>query len=72
MSERITYKKGKWSSSRYQKIRPRYAHVSWNIKPGEYFMLIGGDPFEEKSRRTTDIVHRNGKVTPGFKLKYDV
>ena len=67
----IDIKMGSWSSSRYQQIRQRYHHVRWNIKPGESFMLLGSHSSHSQSRRTTDIVYRNGVVTPGFNLKYD-
>ena len=64
----IDITKGSWSRSKYQPTRPRWGHVSWYINPGESFMLLGGS--DSESRRTTDIVHRNGTVTPGFNLKY--
>ena len=65
----IDITKGTWSSSYYQPTRTRRYHVSWNINPGESFMLLGGS--DSQNRRTTDIVHITGTVAPGFKLKYD-
>ena len=64
----IDITKGTWSSSYYQPTRTRRFHVTWNINPGESFMLLGS--WDNKYKRTTDIVHRNGTVTPGFNLKY--
>ena len=61
--------RGSWSSSQYLPIRPRYGHVTWNSNPGESLMLLWG--WDSQSRITTDIVHSDGTVTPGFKLKYD-
>ena len=59
---------GSWSTSRYESIRKRYLSVSWNINPGESFMILGGGGV---NLRTTDIVHTNGTVEPGFNLQYD-
>ena len=63
----VELKNGLWSSSKYQAIRPRVFHVSWNMIPGKSLMLLGG-----RDRRTTDIVHANGNVEKGFPLLYDV
>ena len=60
---------GSWSSDKYQPIRPRYGHVSWNISPGESFMVLGGYN-GSRNTLTTDIVYTNGTVVPGFELKY--
>ena len=64
----IDISSGSWSSDKYQNIRPRDDHLSWNINPGESFLLLGGGDFE--NRRTTDIVYTNGTVVPGFDLQY--
>ena len=67
----IDISSGSWSSDKYQNIRPRYQHKSWNINPGESFLLLGGGE-NTQNRRTTDIVYINGTVVPGFDLQYDV
>ena len=61
---------GTWSSSKYEPIRPRYHHISWNKNPRQSFMLLGGD--NGQNRRTSDIVHANGTVEEGFPLQFDV
>ena len=63
----IDISSGRWSGTKYEAIRSRYFHLVWNINPGESFMLLGGD----YDRKTTDIVHYNGKVEPGFNLQYE-
>ena len=59
---------GSWSSDAFQNIRPRWGHLSWNVNPGESFLLLGGEAWE--SRTTTDLVYTNGTVEPGFSLQY--
>ena len=59
---------GSWSSSKYQEIRNRSNHVVWDVNPGKYFMLLGGR--DSTHRQTTDIVHYDGTVEPGFNLPY--
>ena len=58
---------GSWSSTKFQSIRYRYYAVTWNLIPGKSFMILGGSG----SSKTTDIVHTNGTVEPGFDLQYD-
>ena len=58
---------GSWSSTKYQETRSKRYFQVWNINPGENFMLLGG----QQNQRTTDIVHNNGNVEPGFNLEYD-
>ena len=60
---------GSWSTSKYESIRKRYYSVSWNINPGESFMILGSG--DNLNLRTTDIVHTNGTVERGFDLQYD-
>ena len=60
----IDISSGRWSGTKYEATRVRYHHLVWNINPGESFMLLGG------WYATTDIVHYNGKVEPGFNLQY--
>ena len=60
---------GTWSSDKYAEIRPRGGHVAWNLNPGTSFMLLGG--WDEENRDTTDIVHLDGRVEPGFNLQYE-
>ena len=60
---------GSWSSDKYQNIRTRWQHLSWNINPGESFLLLGGG--NSQNRRNTDMVYTNGTVVPGFDLQYD-
>ena len=63
---------GSWSTSKYESLsQKRWLSVSWNINPGESFMILGGVVQGEPSLRTTDIVHTNGTVEPGFDLQYD-
>ena len=62
---------GSWSSDKFQPITSRFSHLVWNTSPSESFMLLGG--VDENGRtRTTDIVHINGTVEPGFNLQHDV
>ena len=60
---------GSWSTMKFQSIRSRYRAVTWNLNPGKFFMILGG--VESGNRKTTDIVHTNGTVEPGFDLQYD-
>ena len=62
---------GKWSSKKYSPIRPRTGHVSWNLNPGESFMLLGGAYYHDESKKSTDVVYLNGTVEPGFNLPYE-
>jgi len=64
----IDISSGRWSGTKYEATRRRFYHLVWYIKPGESFMLLGG----RFNPKTTDIVHYNGKVEPGFNLQYDV
>ena len=67
MTSCIDMSGGSWSSTKFQSIRSRYVAVTWNLNPGTSFMILGG----LYSGGTTDIVHTNGTVEPGFNLKYD-
>ena len=61
---------GTWSSDKYAEIRNRGGHVSWNLNPGTSFMLLSG--WDNDSKKTTEIVHLDGRVEPGFNLQYDI
>ena len=60
----ITTEGSSWSSNKYQVQTHRAQHVSWNINPGQSFMLFGGIDTE-----TSSIVHRDGTIEPGFNLQ---
>ena len=66
----IDISSGSWSSEKFQNITPRLWPISWNINPGESFMILGGDGFST-SMRSTDIVYTNGTVEAGFSLPYE-
>ena len=63
---------GSWASNKYPSIRARFSHLVWNINPGQSFMIIGGVDSNGARTRTTDILHNNGTIEPGFDLQHDV
>ena len=61
---------GTWSSINYMTIKPRYAHVSWDIVPRESFILLGGDR-KSNFMNSTSIVYKNGTIEEGFSLQFN-
>ena len=56
---------GSWSSENYQNIDAVSGHISWNINPGQSFMIIRNDG------NRGQIVHTNGTVEDGLTFPYE-
>ena len=65
----------KWTETKYQPIRQRVGHVSWNWTNFEFensFVLLGGSIYSGNNLNS-DVVFNDGKVVPGEEdLKYPI
>ena len=60
---------GVWTNT-HNLISGRAEHSSWDIDPGNSFMLLGGVQENYEATKTTEIVFFNGSVASGFNLQY--